>query len=147
MISNSQFRLLSPRAVLAGAILAGAMLAAAACSEGITEPDLVGEWGGPHLALVLTESGGTLEHDCAHGTIDAGWSIDPEGRLKGDGEHVQEHGGPIREGEDVVSRPARYDGFLWGDRLHLTVTLTDSAQVLGPYELERGKTGPVYKCL
>jgi len=47
----------------------------------------------------------------------------------------------------VVPRPARYDGILRGDHLWLSVTLTDSAQVLGPFDLERGKTGPVYKCL
>jgi hypothetical protein len=132
---------------LSAAALLGTLLAAAACLDGITEPDVVGEWGAPHLALVLTEVGGTLEYDCAHGTINSGWTIDSEGRLRGDGEHVQEHGGPIREGEDVVPRPARYDGVLWGDHLHLSVTLTDSAQVLGPFDLERGKTGPVYKCL
>jgi len=123
------------------------VLIAAACTEGVTEPDVVGEWGGPHLALVLTEGGGTLEYDCAHGTIGAGWTIDADGRLRGDGEHVQEHGGPIQEGEDVVPRPARYDGLLYRDHLWLTVTLTDSAQALGPFDLERGKTGPVYKCL
>jgi hypothetical protein len=140
-VRNTRRRLLP---VVLGATL-GAL--AAACSDGITEPDVVGEWGAPHLALVLTEAGGTLEYDCAHGTIDAGWTIEADGRLRGSGEHVQEHGGPIREGEDVVPRPARYDGVVWGDHLHFSVILTDSAQVLGPYDLERGKTGPVYKCL
>jgi hypothetical protein len=135
-----------PPVTVCAAAAVCAALVAFACSD-ITAPDVVGEWGGPHLALVLTDNGGTLEYDCAHGTVEPGWTISSEGLLTASGEHVQEHGGPVREGEDVVPRPARYDGFLSGDRLLLTVTLTDSARVLGTFDLERGKTGPVYKCL
>lgn len=140
-------RLSSLCTTIADAALAGTVLVAVACSDAITEPDVIGEWGGPHLALVLEESGGTLEYDCAHGTIAAGWSVDSDGRLTGTGEHFQEHGGPIREGEELVPRPALYDGRLRGDDLRLTVTLTDSAQVVGTFDLKRGNSGPVYKCL
>ena len=132
----------------AGWALAAAALLMGGCSDGPTEPaDLTGQWGAPHLALVLTEEGGTLEYDCAHGTIDPGWTVSDEGRFLGAGEHVQEHGVPIAEDEVVVPRPARYEGRLRGDNLRLTITLTDSARVVGTFDLKRGETGPVFKCL
>ncbi len=138
---------LRPSARRNGLTLAAICILAAACAGGVTEPDATDEWGAPHLALVLTESGGTLEYDCAHGTIDAGWTISSEGRLIGAGEHFQEHGGPIAEDEVIEPRPASYVGLLRGDDLRLTITLTDSAQVLGTFDLRRGETGPVFKCL
>jgi hypothetical protein len=129
------------------ALLPVALLVGAGCEESVTAPDVVGEWGGLHISLLLTESGGTLEYDCAHGTMGAGWTISSEGRLEATGEYVQEHGGPVREGEETDPEPARYTGMLRGDNLTLTVTLTDSGQVLGPFELRRGEAGWVFKCL
>lgn len=116
------------------------------CADEMTAPDVAGEWGGEGLHLVLHLEGGTLEYDCAHGTIAGGWSLS-EAILVGSGEHVREHGGPVREGEVLPSRPAAYRGVVRGDLMTLTVTLTDSAQVVGTYELRRGGTGRLHRCL
>ena len=138
---------LRPSARRNGLTLGAICVAAAACAGSATEPDATDEWGAPHLAMVLTEDGGTLEYDCAHGTIDAGWTVSAEGLLTGTGQHFQERGGPIAEDEVLEPRPASYEGLLRGDDLRLTITLTDSAQVLGTFDLRRGETGPVFKCL
>lgn len=116
------------------------------CAGELTAPEVVGDWGGPHLHLILQDSGGTLEYDCAHGSIASGWTLS-DGIIDGAGEHVQEHGGPVREGEVLPSRPAAYRGHVRGDFMTLTVTLTDSAQVLGTFELQRGRAGLLRRCL
>lgn len=122
----------------------------AACSVVIAGPGvfiIIGDWGGEHVRMELEEAGGSLEYDCAHGTVDPGWTLTDEGEFSGTGEHFIEHGGPVREGEVIPPRPASYSGTVDGDRMDLTVTLTDSAQILGTYELERGSDGQIVRCL
>ena len=122
----------------------------AACSVVIAGPGvfiIIGGWGGEHVRMELEEAGGSLEYDCAHGTVDPGWTLTDEGEFSGTGEHFIEHGGPVQEGEVIPPRPASYSGTVDGDRMDLTVTLTDSAQVVGTYELERGSDGQIVRCL
>jgi hypothetical protein len=118
----------------------------AACGT-VTPSDLVGPWGGDHALLQLTATTGKIEYDCAHGTISPGWTVSESGMFSATGTHTQEHGGPIQVGEDVIPRPARYSAVIDGDRMALTVTLTDSAQVLGPFQLRHGRNGSVFKCV
>lgn len=73
--------------------------------------------------------------------------LDANGALRASGEHVREHGGPVREDEVEEVRPARYIGEVRGDRLTLTVTLTDSGTVLGTFTVRRGQPGQLFRCL
>jgi hypothetical protein len=107
----------------------------------------LGAWGGVHVSLLLTATGGTLEYDCAHGTIDQPFDIDSAGRFQLAGTHTREHGGPIRKDEKPDTHPARYNGAVDGDTMTLTVTLTDSNEVLGTFTLTRGRMARVVKCL
>jgi hypothetical protein len=135
---------------LAAAILTTALVATAACSVVVAGPNLlivIGPWGGDHVRLDLQEAGGTLEYDCAYGTIEPGWTLTDEGQFTGSGEHFIEHGGPVQEGEVIPPRPASYSGTVDGDRMDLTVTLTDSAQAIGPFTLQRGSEGQILRCL
>jgi hypothetical protein len=130
--------------------LFAALTLVAACSVVVTGPGvfiIVGTWGGEHLQLDLTEQGGTLEYDCAHGTIDAGWTITDDGEFEGSGEHIIEHGGPVQDGEILPTRPASYTGTVRDDRMSLTVTLSDSAQVVGTFDLVHGSDGQLLRCL
>jgi hypothetical protein len=106
---------------------------------------VLGRWGGPHAALTLTDSGGTIEYDCAHGGFGAPVRLDRAGRFEIAGVHVREHGGPIRVGEVPDSLPARYAGRVRGDRMTLRVLV--SADTLGPFELRRGAEPQLFKCL
>ena len=127
-----------------------AVAVVAACSVVIAGPGvfiIIGDWGGEHVQLELEEAGGTLEYDCAHGTIEPGWTLTDDGEFSGTGEHIIEHGGPVREGEILPTRPASYDGTVDGDRMSLTVTLSDSAQVIGTFQLQRGSDGQLMRCL
>jgi hypothetical protein len=106
---------------------------------------VVGRWGGAHVALTLTDSGGTIEYDCAHGGLGAPVRLGRAGRFEIAGVHVREHGGPIRVGEVPDSLPARYAGQVRGDRMTLRVIV--GADTLGPFELRRGAEPQLLKCL
>jgi hypothetical protein len=107
----------------------------------------LGAWGGDHVGLLLTGTGGTLDYDCAHGTIDQPFVIDSAGRFQLAGTHTREHGGPIRRDEKSQAHLARYTGAVHRDSMTLTVTLTDSNEVLGTFTLTRGRMARIVKCL
>ena len=107
----------------------------------------VGAWGGDHVNLLVVATGGTLEYDCAHGTIDQPFVVDSSGRFDLAGTHTREHGGPIRIGEKEDKRPARYTGTTDGRTMTLTVTVTGSNEPLGTFTLTRGQIGRIFKCV
>ena len=111
------------------------------------KPIEVGAWGGDHVNLLLTATGGTLEYDCAHGTIDQPFLTDSSGRFDLAGTHTREHGGPIRIGEKEDKRPARYTGTTDGRTMTLTVALAGSNEPLGTFTLTRGQPGRILKYL
>ncbi len=117
------------------------------CGIDVAAPDMVGEWGGEHISLTLSLTGGTVEYDCAHGTIAEAIVPGNDGNFSTSGVHVLEHGGPIREDEIPDEHPAVYSGWTNGNRMTLTVTLTDTGAVLGPYELRLGEQPRLFKCL
>ncbi len=105
-----------------------------------------GVWGGEHVRMNVRADGASIEYDCAHGTIDETLELDAEGRFDAKGTHVREGPGPIRVGKLPPSRPARYTGRVSGDEMSLTLTLTDTSQVVGTYTLTRGSEGFIRKC-
>jgi hypothetical protein len=106
-----------------------------------------GQWGAMGIAMEVTESGARIEYDCAHGTIDQPLVLDAEGRLDVKGLHYLEHGGPVRQDEESRGVPVRYVGQVTGDTLTLTVKPDGSDAPIGNYQLVRGKTGRIHKCL
>ena len=119
-----------------------------ACGAALEPSDLVGTWGGDHVEVTFDAGGtGTVQYDCAHGTIAAPITLGPGSQLSASGEHVREHGGPVQEGEPPDAHPARYAGTVRGDELTFTVTLTDDGTVLGPYRARRGRAGQLFRCL
>ena len=130
------------RAIVAASLL----LALPQCTA--TVPDsLEGTWGGPHIGLVVSATGAEIEYDCAHGRIAGALRPDEDGDFVATGVHVNEHGGPVREGELADQHPARYVGRVRGSQMTLRVELTDTARVVGTFELERGANPHVFKCL
>jgi hypothetical protein len=122
-------------------------LAAASCLTGPTSVDVLGLWGGSHVSLQVMSSGGRLEYDCANGVIEEPIRPDRAGRFTAIGTHTPSRGGPIREGEILPSFRARYDGQVDGERMNLLVTLVDTGVVLKPFELQRGSSGRLVRCL
>lgn len=105
-----------------------------------------GTWGGEHIGLDVTPQGGQVEYDCAHGTVDQRIVPDARGHFDVRGTHVREHGGPIRKDESADSHPARFVGEIKGDTMMLTVTESDTKEVVGTFTLVFGQTPRVMKC-
>ena len=107
-----------------------------------------GVWGGPHIRLDVAEDGtAAVEFDCAHGAITEPIVPDGQGAFRAAGTFTREHPGPVREGREGAGRPAVYAGKVEGERMTLTITLAGSGEELGSYELIRGKTPRLTKCL
>lgn len=106
-----------------------------------------GAWGGAHIGLQVGGGKTTIEYDCAHGTIDQPLALDSRGRFSARGTHLREHAGPVRDNEQTNARPARYTGWVSGERMTLKVTLTDKNEFLGTYTLVRGRDARIVKCL
>ena len=105
---------------------------------------LTGVWGGDHITLTVGETSARLDLDCAHGDIPTRL---PPAPFSVGGTFVRERGGPIREGDVPDSHPALYAASTSGDTMTLTIRLTDSGDLLGPFALTRGAPGRVIKCL
>ena len=125
------------------------VLTTVACSNpsGPGDQVVVGTWGGEHVALELAADGGRIEYDCAHGELAEPFAVDRAGRFDVTGSHTAEHGGPVRDDETSVARPARFTGNVDGGRMTLTVLLTDTGEKLGTFTLTRGLVGRLTKCL
>ena len=110
-----------------------------------THSAVTGAWGGNHVGLRLGLEGGTLDYDCAHGTIGP-VSVGADGRFVSEGTHTPEHGGPAYAGEVLQSYRAHYEGTVRGDRMTLRGNVANGV-ALGPYELERGAEAMIFRCL
>ncbi len=109
---------------------------------------LTGSWGGEHIRLVVTETGATVEYDCAAGRITEPILPDNDGTFQASGIHVFERGGPLRLGEPPAKAyPALYRGWTDGSEMRLTVTLLDTGREVGTFSLGLGRQPLLEKCL
>jgi hypothetical protein len=123
------------------------ILALAGCSGGAVvgiDRVPIGEWGGEHVRLTVTDTGGRVEFDCAHGTLDAPLRVDTEGRFSVPGTIVLE-GGPVPD-PPPAPQGARYLGQTDGRRL-LLERQNSGGELLGTFHLERGRAAVLFKCL
>jgi hypothetical protein len=118
------------------------------CSAGLSAVNFdsvpAGNWGGEHLQLVVTRSGGTSEFDCAHGSLDAVLAVDGEGRFDVPGTLVRE-AGPVREGKEEPRQSVRYAGSTDGRTMEIEVVSTTGERI-GSFHLERGRQAVLRKC-
>ena len=117
--------------------------------RGVPERKLItGIWGGDHAGLTIDTSGfGTLEFDCAAGTIDQPFLVDSNGRFNLSGTYTQGHGGPSQIDEIPDKHPALYTGSTDGRTMTLTVSLTDVNRTFGPFDLTLGGSPKAIKCV
>jgi hypothetical protein len=130
-----------------GSLFALAVLSACQAAPPPSDEPMTGYWGGQHVALELSREGGTLEYDCAAGTIDEPVRPDSMGRFAVHGTHTQGRGGPERLGEEAPVLSADYEGRVSGSRMTLSVRVAPSGQELGPFTIERGATPVIMRCL
>ena len=122
------------------------LLVTAGCATAPPAPaSLAGQWGGTHIGLRLGPAGGTLEYDCAEGTIGP-LAIGPGGRFTAAGMHTPGTGGPDRVGVVPPSFRTTYSGTVRGDRMTLQGAVETGVR-LGPFELRRGAEPMLMRCL
>jgi hypothetical protein len=122
-------------------------VAAVRCITNPTPLIALGPWGGPHVTMDVTSAGARLEYDCAEGVIEEPLRPDAGGRFTATGIHTPGHGGPIRVGEILPALRVRYDGHVDGERMSLLVTFTETGVMLGSFQLRRGSSGLLVRCL
>ena len=132
-------------AILSGLALLAACGSSAASGEQRTVP--LGTWGGDHIVLEVAAGGATVELDCAHGAIERSDPAGADGRFDGR-RHLRpgaRRAGAGGRGGDA--RPARYAGRVEGETMTLTIAVGDGGETLGPFELVRGRSARLTKCL
>lgn len=106
-----------------------------------------GSWGANGIRLQVTSAGTTVEFPCADGEVAGRIKLDNKGNFKASGTYTFIRPGPVREGLGHPSRPARYEGRISGGNMTLKITLSDSNEAIGSYELRKGAGGRLHRCL
>ena len=137
--------MLAKRLVLA--ILAATVACRTAVPGRFDGQPITGAWGGTHVGLVLGEDGGTLEYDCASGSIRGPLRLDASGSFAAIGTHVPRQGGPEIEGREPPRLPAEYSGTVRRERMTLRVRIPSTGVEIGPLTLRRGAEPILFHCL
>ena len=127
-------------------ILCAALLVAG-CASLDDKPDyLVGTWGGAHIGITFEGALGSIEYDCASGTIDSIILPAKDGKFTAKGQHREGQGGPVRVGQIFRTQRATYSGEVHEQVMTLNVALEDGTS-LGPFTLRQGAPPQVTRCL
>ena len=118
----------------------------AACATVAPAGPVTGQWGGTHIGMNLTATGGSIEYDCASGSLIGPIVPGPGGRFQVQGTHVPGHGGPAIEGETLPVYRVRFTGRVRGDRMTMTGRV-ENGVLLGPFDLRRGAEAGLFRCL
>lgn len=111
-----------------------------------TEKKMNGTWGGQGVSMEVTDSGASLDFDCATGSITEAIVPDSAGKFTVKGLFARQRPGPTREGEENDGQAATYAGVVSGENLTLTITLARSNEKAGPFTLGHGKPARIRKC-
>src|ERR1700693_2219863 len=112
----------------------------AATSARITE--VVGTWGGDNAGLIVNDTDVHVHIGCTLGDAVGPIHPDADGRFEATGtSNVDAY--PVSRG---ILHPAQFTGQISGLTMTLTVSLTDTARVLGPVTLIYGKEPKMGTC-
>lgn len=109
-----------------------------------------GVWGGPHIAMRITDGGAEVEFDCGRGTIEQPITLDSHGGFDVPGTFVAE-GGPLSvpvdpgAGSSEKVNAVRYQGRVEGKKLTLTIVM-DSGKTSNVYSLIHANPPGLTKC-
>lgn len=97
--------------------------------------------------MIVSDTGATIEYDCAAGKITGPLALDANGEFNWSGIHSPGHGGPSRVDEPPDNRPARYTGTATSSSLRITLTVLDGSIPQQTFTLARGAEPRVFRCL
>ncbi len=116
-----------------------------ACSGPFQVSDSLGEWGGEGVGAVIEIGSASFEFDCAHASVAGGLSFDEDGSFEVSGIWVSEGGPASNDPPDELE--AVFRGSVAGSSMSLEVDIIPRDVTAGPYELRRGQTPFLRKCL
>jgi hypothetical protein len=105
-----------------------------------------GSWGGQNISMQVTDAGAELQFSCAHGNISQPIALDSKGGFSVKGVFIPETPGPTREDIPPANRPALYSGSVRDQSMTLNLTLTDTDEKMGPFNLEEGRNTNIRRC-
>jgi hypothetical protein len=120
------------------------IFAVLACSAATSTPitDVVGTWGGDNAGLIVSNTDVHVHIGCTLGDALGPIHPDMNGRFEATGTYnVDAY--PLDRG---IIHPARFTGQIFEQTMTLTVSLTDTARVLGPVTLIYGKEPKMGPC-
>jgi len=127
--------------------IVAAMVLQTLCSNTPMEQRKIsGLWGGQGISMEATDSGATLDFDCASGTITEPILPDTAGKFSVKGRFARQRPGPTREDDNTEGQPASYSGVVNGENLTLTITLAKNSEKVGDFTLAHGKIGRIRRC-
>ena len=118
----------------------------AACSDPFQVSDSLGEWGGEGVAGVIETDSASFEFDCAHASVPGGLSFSEDGSFEVSGIWVRE-GGPLSNEDPPDELEAVFRGRIGGTSMSLEVDIIPRDVTAGPYQLRRGQSPILRKCL
>jgi hypothetical protein len=127
-------------------IVAAILLQLSTGSTPMSQRKISGLWGGQGISMEATDSGATLDFDCASGTITEPIVPDSAGKFSVKGRYARQRPGPTREDENTEGQPANYSGVVDRENLTLTITLTKNSEKVGDFKLAHGKIGRIRRC-
>ncbi len=117
-----------------------------ACSDPFQVSDSLGEWGGEGVAAMIETGSASFEFDCAHASIPGGLSFHEDGSFEVSGIWVSE-GGPLSNEDPPDELEAVFRGRIGGASMSLEVDILPRDVTAGPYQLRRGQSPILRKCL
>ncbi|HJQ12280.1 MAG TPA: hypothetical protein VJ840_14705 [Gemmatimonadaceae bacterium] len=121
-----------------------ALLAIVACATATSTPiaEVAGTWGGDNAGLIVDQTDVHIHIGCTLGDAVGPIKPDADGRFAATGTYnVDAY--PVNRG---TTHPASFTGRIVGETMTLTVSLTDTARVLGPVTLVYGKEPQMGAC-
>ena len=120
------------------------IVAVLACYSAASAPitDIVGTWGGDNAGLIVSDTDVHVHIGCTLGDAIGPIHLDDRGRFEANGTYNVD-AFPVDRG---IVHPAIFSGQVTGQTMTLTVSLTDTARVLGPVTLVYGKEPKMGPC-
>ncbi len=126
--------------IVAPVSISALLACSAATSTHITE--VAGTWGGDNAGMIVNDTDVHVHIGCTLGDAVGPIRPDANGRFEATGTYnVDAY--PVDRG---ILHPASFTGRIIGERMTLTVSLSDTARVLGPVTLTYGKEPKMGPC-
>lgn len=129
-----------------GAIVGLVLLVA--CGHGYPDRVPLGNWGGPHAGMIVSDSGAEIEYDCGAGRITAPMLLDGRGNFDLPGLYIRQGPGAVPPNDSLLPKyPARYTGHTDGRTMSLTMRVENDSIPSQTFALAYGANPNVFKCL